>query len=50
MAVEVGVLELLPDLVQQIPARGGISYVAAGRTPFVPTTVELTNDASFAPL
>jgi len=34
-AVEVGVLELLPDLVQEVPARGEISNMVAGWAAFV---------------
>ncbi len=41
-------LELLPDLFQQVPARGAISNMVAGRTAFVLSRVELANDASFA--
>jgi len=47
-AAEVGVLELLPDLVQEIPARGELSEVVAGREASVTAGVELANDASFA--
>ena len=47
-AVEVGVLELPPDLVQQVPARGAMSNVVAGRAAFVISRVELANDASFS--
>jgi len=39
-AVEVGILELLPDLVQEV--------TIAGRAAFVICKVELANDASFA--
>jgi hypothetical protein len=34
-AVEVGVLELLSDLVQEVPIRGAISNMVAGRAAFV---------------
>jgi len=44
------VLELLPDLVQEVPARGAISNMVAGRAAFVISRVELANDASFAVL
>ena len=46
-AVEIGVLELPPDLVQEVPARGAISNMVAGRAAFVTPRVELANDASF---
>jgi hypothetical protein len=42
------VLELLPDLVQEVPARGAISNMVAGRAAFDISRVELANDASFA--
>jgi hypothetical protein len=42
------VLELLPDLAQEVPARGAISNMVAGRAAFVISRVELANDASFA--
>ena len=45
-AVEVSVLEPLPDLVQEVPARGAISNMVAGRAAFVTSRVELANDAS----
>jgi len=41
-------LELLPDLVQEVPARGAICNMVAGRAAFVNSRVELANDASFA--
>ena len=41
-------LELLPDLVQEIPARGEISDMVGGRAAFVTAGVELANDTSFA--
>ena len=47
-AVEVGVLEPLPDLVHEVPARGAIRNMIAGRAAFVTSRVELANDASFA--
>ena len=43
-------LELLPDLVQEVPARGAICNMVAGRAAFVNSRVELANDASFAVL
>ena len=46
-AVEVGVLKLLPGLVQEVPARGAISNMVAGRAAFVTSRVKLANDASF---
>ena len=46
--VEVSVLEPLPDLVQEVPARGAISNIVGGRAAFVTSRVELANDASFA--
>jgi hypothetical protein len=47
-AVEVGVLDLLPDLVQEVPTRGAISNMVAGRAACVISRVELADDASFA--
>jgi len=41
-------LELLPDLVQEVPARGAICNMVAGRPAFVNSRVELANDASIA--
>ena len=46
--VEVGVLERLLDLGQEVPARGAISDVVTGRAAFVFSRVELPNDVSFA--
>ena len=46
-AVEVGVLEPLLDLVQQVPARGAVRNMIAGRAAFVLCRVELANDATF---
>ena len=46
-AVEVGVLEPLLDLVQEVPARGAVCNMIAGRAAFVPSRVELANNASF---
>jgi len=45
-AVEVGVLEPLLDLVQEVPARGAVRNMIAGRAAFVLSRVELANDAS----
>ena len=36
------------DLVQEVPARGAISNMVAGRAAFVSSRVELANDASCA--
>ena len=47
-AVEVCVLEPLPDLVQQVPARGAISHMITSRPAFATSRVVLPNDASFA--
>ena len=47
-AVEVGVLEPLPDLVQEVPARSAVRNMVAGRAAFVATRMKLANDASFA--
>ena len=41
--VEVGVLEPLLDLVQEVPARGAIRNMIAGRATFVVSRVELAN-------
>ena len=49
-AVEVGVLELLLDLVQEVPARGAVRNMVAGRASFVVSGVKLANDASFTVL
>lgn len=49
-AVEVGILELLLDMVQQVPTRGAIRNVVAGRAAFVATGVKLTNNVSFTVL
>lgn len=49
-AVEVGVLELLPDLLQKVPAGSAISNMVGGRAAFVVARVELPNDVSFAVL
>ena len=43
-------LELLPDLVQEVPARGTISNMVAGRAAFVISRVELSNDVGFSVL
>ena len=40
--------ELLPDLVQEVPARGAISNMVAGQAAFVISRVELANNANFA--
>jgi len=36
------VLKLLPDLAQEVPARGAISNMVAGRAAFVTSRMELT--------
>lgn len=41
-------LEPLPDLVQEVPARGAISNMVVGQAAFVISRVKLANDASFA--
>jgi hypothetical protein len=46
-AVKVGVLELLLDLSQEVPARGAVRNMVAGRAAFVLSRMELTNDASY---
>jgi hypothetical protein len=38
--------ELLPDLVQQVPARGAISNMVAGQAALVTSGVELANNVS----
>lgn len=43
-------LELLPDLVQEVPARGAISNMVSGRAAFVTSRVELADDVSLAVL
>ena len=45
--VEVGVLEPLLDLAQEVPARGAVRNMIAGRAALVVSRVELANDASF---
>ena len=39
-------LEPLPDLVQEVPARGAIRDMVAGRAAFVISRVELANNAN----
>jgi len=49
-SVEAGVLEPLPDLLQQVPARGAICNVVTGRAAFVFSGVEVPNNISSAVL
>ena len=46
-AVEVSVLEPLLDPAQEIPAKGAVHNMIAGRAALGASRVELANDASF---
>ena len=48
--VEVGMLESLLDLGQEVPTRGAISNMVTGQATFVSSRVELPNNISFAVL
>ena len=47
-AVEVGVLELLLDLFEQVPGGGAVGDVVAGRATFVAPGMDLADHVSFS--